>query len=213
MNKLDTELVNDIYYKLDDAWDFKTVPENNDILGRIKENIKIYGNLPIDEIDTEHSWIKIQSPKIFSMKFIKTKGYEKHLKLCNEIDERNQILINKQSEFYKKNGYGKGFFPYQPIEEHPTPWDNFLVLKAYRCIKTKAIGFTYYVKNTYALKPFHVIKHDWEFKTINNRNFEYICKNCGIDGIKYKDMPSGEIFPTADFMLSCNEHMIKKLLE
>jgi hypothetical protein len=198
---MDDTLVSDIYYKLTEAWDFTTVPENNSILTRIKDNIKLYSNTPIEELDSKHSWIKVETPGIGNIKFINTKGFAEHLKICKEIDE------------YNKNIKYQGLTHSNQWKDHPIPWKNFLVLKAYRCVLTKALGFTYYVKNTYMIKPFHIIKHDWELKEITGRTTLYNCKSCGVDGSKKRGSPAAEIFPLQDFMLSCNEHMIKKLLE
>lgn len=207
----DKNLVNDIYYKLGD-YQGDIVPENNEILGRILENIKTYGNSSIDEIDSKYSWVKIQSPHINSLKFINTKGYAKYLKKVEEIDRLNKLGVAK--DIYNFLNY-KGPRPiiYHKYIDTPQPWDNYLILKAYRCLLTKSIGFTYYVKNTYMIKPFNIIKHNWELIQVVNKGIEYICKDCNIAGFKHKGMPSGEIFPVSDFMLSCNEHMIKKLLE
>ncbi len=202
---MDETLVNDIYYKLTDSWDFRTVPENNDILSRINKNIKLYGNTSVEELDARHSWVKVETPGISSIKFINTKGFDKHLKICNEIDEYNKTVPAKH--------LGNNIFGFGEFKQHPTPWNNFLVLRAYRCLLTKSIGFTYYVKNTYMIKPFNIIKHDWEFKEVSGYATLYNCKACGVDGRKKRGSPAAEIFPLQDFMLSCNEHMIKKLLE
>lgn len=199
---MDDILVNDIYYNLKEAWNFETVPENNSILSRINNNIKLYGNTPVEELDLKHSWVKVETPGISSVKFINTKGYDKHLKICEEIDKYNKNLEPKPT-----------YFRHEKWKEHPTPWNNFLVLKAYRCVLTKSIGFTYYIKNTYMIKPFNIIKHNWELKEIAGYNTLYNCRSCGVDGHKKRGAPSAEIFPIQDFMLSCNEHMIKKLLE
>ena len=197
---IDTELVNDIYTKLDgDVWGFKTTPDNNNILARINKNIKLFGNSLIEDTDPNHSWVKVESPHISDMKFINTKGFEKYLKIKKEIDDHNRsVAVN---------------FNYSLWKQTPIPWDNFLILKAYRCVLTKSIGFTYSIRNTYIIKPFNIIKHNWKLKDVLSYCSKYTCESCGLEGEKRKGMHPAEIFPVNDFMLSCNEYAIKKLLE
>lgn len=199
---IDTELVNDIYTKLDgDVWGFKTTADNNNILSRIHKNIKLFGNSLIEETDPNHSWVKIESSHVYDMKFINTKGFERYLKTKQEIEDYNKSLSVNSN------------FNFSLWKQTPIPWNNFLILKAYRCVSTKSIGFTYSIKNTYIIKPFNIIKHNWKLKDVLSYGSKYTCESCGLDGEKRKGMHSAEIFPINNFMLSCNEHAIKKLLE
>lgn len=206
---MDDNLVSDIYYTLKD-YEGGVVPENNEILSRINQNISLYGNAPIDELDSKYSWIKVKSPHISNLKFINTKGYGKYLKKLKEVQNINNKTYKLYMESMQKNG---GYTKFPDTIEEPYPWNNFLMLKAYLCRNTKSIGFTYYVKNTYMIKPFNIVKHDWALENVSMKGSHYICKKCSVQGMKHKDCPSYEIFPEKDFMLSCNELLIKNIIE
>jgi hypothetical protein len=61
------------------------------------------------------------------------------------------------------------------------------------------------------------IKHDFIFISIDIESIEwektYVCKKCGIIGLEWEDLP-GKISVEFDFInLTCEEYLIKNIIE
>lgn len=105
---------------------------------------------------------------------------------------------------------------------------HILILKAYKCIKTQSLGYTYIHQDKYILKPFKVINHNWKYlpgysqdkkSYITKLGLFYKCKNCEIIGIKSKYSNDNIVIPYNDqclvnnqYLFTCDEKIISDII-
>ncbi len=97
--------------------------------------------------------------------------------------------------------------------------ENFIFCVKYICSKTKEVGYTFQYKS-YIIKPFLIIKHDWENIIENDSpimKFEYYkkyilykCKECSCLG--KRQLGTKDILSDVPD-LTCNEIIIKDIVE
>jgi len=108
------------------------------------------------------------------------------------------------------NPFKQGFEEFNPYKGK----DKQFWLVAYKCLKTKSVGYSFELNNQQILHPFHIVKHDFKLVDIDSRGVNYKCNNCSIIVWKKKGNSAGEIIiNNENLVYSCNEYLIKNIIE